>query len=900
MRRGNGGFNLLRRWAASFRLPAMRNSKSCLDEELEFHLEQSIQLKIALGLTPEAARKQALIEFGGVERAREETYRLRPGWLLETALQDARYALRGFRRNPAFTITVIATLALAIGATTAVFSVVDRILFRSPYAHDDRIVSVGLSQSLEKQEFMLGGFFYEWRDNQKPFEAMAAQSTGPHACVLTSVLVEVQPTQLNCVSAQAGFLPLLGISPVLGRNFLPEEDRPNGPDVAMITYGFWKNHFGLDAGVLNRLIDVDGSKVRVVGVLPKEFELPTLQAVDVITPLALLEAEKQRAQNGGIGQPMRVFARLKPGVSIAQARAQMEPLFQHTQETFIPAEIRKDFHLSIRSLRDRQTEDVQLMAWVLLGSVLAVLLIACANVASLMMARGAARERELAVRSALGASRGRLIRQTLTEAFLLSMAGAVLGLALAQALLLIFVAIAPTSVPFLDKAHLDLRIAGFTALLALLSGAFFGLIPALQKPRAMALAARMTHSGRHAFLRRFMVVGQIAISMILLSGAALLLRSFQKMETQNLGMQTRGVMTARISMIGVRTEPVAGLVSRDGQKQMELFLQAEAAVRRLPGVSAVGWSDSFPPEGALGRMYSDFVVAGKPRPTQRAGGAVRLRGVTPDYFKALDIPIIRGRGFSADERSSNEQFMVLSRLLASRLFPGEDPIGKRIGMGSDGTVYTVVGVAENVRNGGLSEQDMPEAYWLRRNVAQDWGVPVPVMVFDTVLAPATVGPWVRSQIAHFAPMAPVEIETLNERVSKLADRPRFETALLGFFALTGLAMAVIGLYGVTSFLATQRTQEIGVRMALGANRADILRLIVHEGARMLLLGAAIGLAASLALTQLLKSLLFGVGPRDPASFVTVALVLGLVALAATLIPARAAMRVDPVEALRCE
>jgi putative ABC transport system permease protein len=892
-------FSRIKKWAVGFRLPVLRNSKSHLDEELHFHLEQSAQEKISAGMTPDAAHKLARIEFGGVERAREETYRQRPGWLLETAIQDMRYALRGFRRNPAFTITVIVTLALAIGATTAVFSVVDPILFRAlPYADGDRIVSVGLSQSLERQEFMLGGFFYEWRDNQKPFAAMAAQSTGPRACVL----VEAQPTQLNCINAQAGFLPLLGISPVLGRNFSPEEDRPNGPDVVMITYGLWKSHYGLDPGILSRLIDVDGSKVRVVGVLPRQFEMPTLQAADVITPMALLEAEKQRSQNGGIGQPMRVFARLKPGVSIAQAKAEMELLFLHTQETFIPAEVRKDVHLSIRSLRDRQTEDVQLVAWVLLGSVLAVLLIACANVASLMMARGAARERELAVRSALGASRGRLIRQTLTEAFLLSMAGATLGLALAQGLLMVFVAMAPTSVPFLDKAHLDLRIAGFTVLVALLCGAFFGLIPALQKPRAVALTARTANSGRHAFLRRGMVVGQIAISMILLSGAALLLRSFQKMETQKLGMQTHGVMTARISMTGVRTEPVAGLVSRDGQKQMELFLQAEAAVRRLPGIGAVGWSDSFPPGGGWqnGRAFSDFVIEGKPRPTERSGGLVRFRGVTPDYFRVLDIPIIRGPGFTEDERSSNEQFMILSRLFASRLFPGEDPIGKRIGMGSDGTVLTVVGIAENVKNGGLSEQDLPEAYWLRRNIAADWGVPVPVMVFDTVLASAAVGPWVRSQIAHFAPMAPVEIETLNERVSKLADRPRFETALLGFFALTGLAMAVIGLYGVTSFLATQRTQEIGVRMALGADRTNILRLIAWEGIRLIAVGGVLGMGAALAITQILRNLLFGIDPRDPASFAAVALLLALVALLATLIPARRAMRVDPVEALRCE
>jgi putative ABC transport system permease protein len=383
----------------------------------------------------------------------------------------------------------------------------------------------------------------------------------------------------------------------------------------------------------------------------------------------------------------------------------------------------------------------------------------------------------------------------------------------------------------------------------------------------------------------------------------LLLRSFQKMETQNLGMQTHGVMTAHISLSGVRNEPIAGVVSRDGQKQMEIFLQVEAAVRRLPGIRSVGWSDSFPPGGGWQGVafFSDFVVVGKAHPAEeRSGGLVRFRGVTPDYFRALDIPIVRGRNFSEEERTSNEQFLVLSRLLASRLFPAEDPIGKRIGMGSDGTVLTVVGVAENVRNGGLSDQDLPEAYSLRRNIAADWGRPVPVMVFDTVQSPAAVMPWVRSQIASINPTIPVEIETLNERMSKLADRPRFETALLGLFALTGLVMAVIGLYGVTSYLATQRTQEIGVRMALGADRSDILRLIAREGIRLLVIGGAIGVCASLALTQLLKSLLFDIGPRDPSTLMAVTLLLALVALAATLIPARAAMHVDPMVALRNE
>src|ERR1017187_5001344 len=446
-----------------------------LDEELRFHMQQSAETKIAAGMTAQEARRQALIEFGGVERAREQCHEQRPGWWLGTVAQDIRYALRGFRRNPVFTITVIATLALGIGATTAVFSVVDRILFRSlPYAHDDRIVSIGLVQSLERQEFMLGGFFYEWRDNQKPFEAFASQGTMLHACDL----VESNPAQLNCMQAQAGFLPLLGISPVLGRNFLPEEDLPNGPRVALISYGLWLDHYNRDAGILNRQIDVDGSPARVIGVLPRGFELPTLQAPDVMLPMALNEGLERKALPG---TPMRVFARLSPGVSIAQAKAEMEPLFLHSQAS-IPEQIRKDFHLSIRSLRDRETKDVQLTAWILLGSVLAVMLITCANVASLMMARGETRERELAVRSAVGASRGRLIRQTLTEAALLSLAGAAAGMALAEGLLRVFLAIAPTGIPFLARAGLDLRVALFSVLLSMLCGAIFGLLPALQAP----------------------------------------------------------------------------------------------------------------------------------------------------------------------------------------------------------------------------------------------------------------------------------------------------------------------------------------------------------------------------------------------------------------------------------
>jgi putative ABC transport system permease protein len=858
---------------------------SDLDEELAFHIEQSTLQKIATGASPEEAHRQTLIDFGGIERTREQSHQQRPGWWLETLAQDVRYALRGFRRNPLFTATVIVTLALGIGTTTAVFSVVDPILFRAlPYGHPDRLVSVGLVQSLEKQEFTVGGFYYYWKDNQTPFESLTEEG-GTDECDLT----EHNPVRLNCARVEGNFLPTLGISPLLGRNFLPEEDRPHGQNVALISYGVWLTQYNRDPGVLNKLIEIDGESVRIIGVLPKDFEMPRLQAADIVLPRAV-DISAQHTVNSGIGIPMWAFARLKPGFSPEQAQQALQPVYQYAQK-MIPPEIRKDFHLKVRSLRDRQMQDVRLVAWVLLGSVLAVLLIACANVASLFLTRAASRERELAVHSALGASRGRLMRQTLTEALLLSLAGAAAGCILAEILLKIFVAIAPAGVPFLDKARLDPRILLFAMLLSLLCGVLFGLIPALQKPRPGALAARATRSSGHAVLRRTLVVAQIAVSMILLSGATLLLRSFRNLQAQNLGMQTHGILTVSASLTRERYA--------DSQKKMVFVEQMEAAVRRVPGVTAVGISDSLPPGGWHGgRRYSDLAVDGRPRPTAGTGGTAVSRSVTPDYFRALGIAIVQGRNFTEEERDSTERFLVISRLLADRLFPGENPIGQRIQIDHDGGPwFNVVGVAANVKNAELAGEDDPEFYELRRHSPEaNWSRSI--LTVETALPPDTVTPWIRTQIAKLDPTVPIDIAPMHERVSKLADRPRFESALLGFFAFTGLLMAVIGLYGVTAYMVAQRTQELGVRMALGASRSNILYLILWDGVRLIAVGGAIGLCATLAVSRLLKSLLFSIGPHDPATFIGVTTLLTLTALAATLLPARSATKVDPVVALR--
>ena len=867
-----------------------------LDEELQFHLQQSIAANVAAGMTADEARRRALVEFGGVERTREQCHEQRPGWWLGTVAQDVRYALRGFRRNPVFTITVIATLALGIGSTTAVFSAVDRILFRSlPYAHDDRLVSVGLVQSLEKQEFTLGGFFFDWQDQQRPFEAVTFEH-GTSECNLS----EANPVHLQCAEVAQNFLPTLGITPILGRNFVPEEDLPNGPKVAMISDGLWLSRYDRNPGVLNKTIMIDDHAVRIVGVLPRDFEMPRLQEAEILRP-ARIDRAKQNTVNSGIGVPLWAFARLKPGVSVQEARAEMEPLFLHTQQ-WIPAQFRNEFKLQVRSIRDRQMQEAYTAAWILLGAVLAVLLIACANVASLFSARGAARERELAVRSALGAGRGRLIRQTLTEAFLMAISGAVAGCVLAEILLRVFMAIAPTGVPFLGNAQLDLRIIVFAVLVSLLCAAVFGILPALERPRATALVGRLTRSGSHARLRRVLVTAQIAICMVLLSGASLLVKSFWNLERQNLGMQTRDVVTVHVPLNWERYP--------SGQAYMNFYLRVEAALRRLPGVTAVGMTNSLPPDANSwhgGSRLADVFVGGKARFAPETGGSVVARTVTPDYFRVLQIPIVQGQGFTEEERSSSGDLMILSRLLAGRLFPQGDAIGQHIQFANynpyfrlDGPVFTVVGVAADVKNAGLAGQDDPEYYELRSNHHSETWDQHHIFLLESTLPVSVVTPWIRSQIAQLDPTAPAEIGVLSQDVHKLADRPRFETSLLGFFALCGLAMAVIGLYGVISFVAVQRTQEIGVRMAMGATRLDILRLIAGEGIRLIVLGGVVGLCAALATAQILMSLLYNVGPLDPWIYAGVALVLAIVAIAATLIPARAAMKVEPVEALRYE
>jgi putative ABC transport system permease protein len=875
----------LKMWRKRLRLLLLRRDAE-LDEELAFHLEREAEANVAAGMKPEEARRQARIAFGGVESAKENCRETRPWFWMEALAQDMRYATRGFRRSPVFTLTIVVTLTLGIGATAAVFSVVDRILFRAlPYAHGDRLVSVGLSAPVEPQEFMLGGSYYEWRDHQQPFEKLT-QETGVSPCDLT----EERPVRLSCAQVEASFVSTLGVSPIVGRDFSKEDDLPNAPKTALISYQLWQSRFGGDRGVVERSLNLDGAPMRVIGVLPKSFEMPRLQAFDVMTPEGLDEAEQRKADPG---RPMWAFARLKPGVTVEQAKQQLQPVFDYSLR-LAPAPFRKEVHLQVRSLRDRQMHDVRSMALVLLGLVVGLLLIACANVTSLLLARGAARERELAVRSALGASHGRLMRQSVTESLMLSLVGAAAGCVLAEVLLKVFVAVAPAGIPMLDKARVDMRIAGFVFIVSAMCAVLAGLVPALHRPNAEALVGRTAATRSYAKLRQWLVVGQIAASLVLLAGGALLFRSFLKLERQSLGMETEHVVTASLSL-GQRTSQ---------QRAAAFYEELEQRMRYAPGVLSVAVSDSLPPGGHHhDQIYASIAIDDRPRPASGTGGIVAWRWVTAEYFRTLDIRFVEGRAFTEMEQGSQGHFVVLSRRLAQRMFPGQSAVGHTLRFAGWGTEnnprYTVVGVAEDVKNAGLAAEDDPEYYRLLRNQPDDWNR-ASTLIVKTTLPPDSVKRWMTEQVTALDPTVPVIVETMAERVSGMADRPRFESMLVGGFALSGVVLAMVGLYGVIAFLVAQRTQEIGVRMALGAAKADIMRLVMGRSLRLIAAGVVAGLAAALAASKVLTSMLFGVGPRDLVTYGVVTLSLIVVALAATVVPAQSASRVDPAVALRNE
>jgi predicted permease len=815
---------------------------------------------------------------------------------MENIFQDLRYAFRQLHKNPAFAAVAVLTLALGIGATTAMFSLVDRILFRSlPYPHDKELVSVGVVAPIIDGEFLFASNYLGWREHQTPF-AYFTSSTGVSDCDLT----DEHPVRVACAAVASTFLPTFGIQPVLGRNFTREEDRPNAPKVALLAYGLWQDRFGGDRNVVGRTISLEGQPTEILGVLPRDFEFPTLADTSILVPEAQDESIVQRNLMGPV---VRVFGRMKPGTSAEQAEAQLQPLFRSFVES-APPPFRKVLRLAVRPIRDLQFHDSRRGAWLLLLSAVAVLLIACANAANLVLARSAGRQHELAVRAAIGAGRARLFQQRLVESVVLALLGGVAGTALAYAVVHAFAVLAPTGIPHLSEATVDGRVLLFSIFLSFASGILFGTVPALEKPTAQMLVVKTTAGARRGRLRQLFLVTQVWMAVVLLASALLFVRSLIKLQTVSLGINTENIVTGQITL---------GQPRYSGAKErLAFFEQLEQKLKEVPGVRGVALSDSLPP-GATARTVPFIAVQAEGRPPlgpeQGIGGVVGWRSVTPDYFSVLNIPLLRGRAFDDADRNPGRYSIILNEALAQRLFPEENPLGQILclpqGEGIADAAFTVVGVARNAQNQGLDGRVGPEYYLVRRHGVDDPIFRYPESQHISILVRSAIGPQtvaqeLRDTVATLDPTLPVEANTLGQSVAHLAQRPRLSAALLSVFAVMGLLLTAVGIYGVVSLSVNQRTQEIGVRMALGATPRSVVRMMVWQASLWIGLGAAAGILGSLAAARWIGSLLFGVRATDPATLAEAAMLLLAVALLGAWIPARRAAKVDPMVALRYE
>lgn len=793
-------------------------------------------------------------------------------------------------------MVVVFTLALGIGATTAMFTLVDGALFRSlPYSHADELVSIGVLAPIIDGEFLFAGNFLSWRHDQKPFSGFTS-STGVSNCDLT----EDHPVRLACGNVDANFLPTFEIQPILGRNFTQEEDRPGIPRVALLTYGLWQSRFAGDPGVVGRTISLDGTLTRVLGILPQHFEFPTLAQVNVLVPEALDESIVQRNQ---LGPVVRVYGRIKPELGLASATAQLQPLFRSFVDS-APPPFRKVLRLQVRPIRDLQIHDSRSAAWLLLISALAVLLIASANAAGLILARSSTRRRELAVRAAIGASRIRIFQQRLTESVVLALLGGIVGCGIAWVTVRGFIGLAPASIPRLTQASINGRVLLFTVLVSVAVGIIFGAVPALEKPVMEMLVATTSLATRKARLRQALLIAQVGVTVVLLSGALLFLRSLRNMQSQPLGMNTQNVATAEITLGQQRYSSAAS--------RLAFSEQLEKKLNELPGITAASLSDSLPPtEPARTMPFIALHAEGRPEPSpeEGIGGIVGWRSVTPEYFSALGIRLIRGRAFQEQDRSPGNGAIILNEALVQKLFPGEEPLGKIIRFHLEDqhftAAFTVIGVTGNTQNQGIGGKPGPEYYMVRQHTADDVIFRYPdsqriSLVVRSPLDPHVIATELSDSVASLDSTIPVQTTTLGRTVYQLAERPRFSATLLALFAVMGVLLAAAGVYGLVSLLVAQRTQEIAIHIALGANPTTLSRKIIVQACSWIALGAGAGILCSLPAERTISALLFGIKPNDPATLVEAVLGLLIVAAIAAYIPARRAAKVDPMVALRYE
>jgi len=820
-------------------------------------------------------------------------------------MNDLKFALRQLLKNPGFTAVAVVTLALGIGANTAIFSVVNAVLLRPlPYPEPDQLVQLGMEQSGGPSTFIDSATFVEARAQSQSLARIAAYSGGD------MTLTGAGPAERIVAGAvTADFFPLLGVQPAMGRNFTPEEDTPNGPKSVILGHGLWQSRFGGAANVLGRTITLNEQGYTVVGILPARFQYP--EGFQLWTPLALGETGGTFVAYGEGMWLLKAIARLKPGVALAQAQTELRTIAQRVQPTGPTAARGGEGEggegggggggvLALVGLHEQIVGEVKGSLLVLLGAVALVLLIACANVANLLLARAAARQREMAVRAALGAGRLRIARQLLTESVLLSLAGGGLGLLVAFWGVQALGQGSGASLPAMHGIGIDGWVLTFTLGLSVITGLAFGLAPAVQAWRTNVNAALKQESrgdtgGQRNRLRHFLVVSEVALALVLLIGAGLLLKSFSRLHDVNPGFRTADVLTFQVTLTGEKS-PV---------QRVNFIEQIVARLQSLPGVQAAAATDSLP----LTPFERIGVVDVEGRPpidvNRLRRGELRVTPisrptVTFDYFGAMGIALKSGRAFTSQDARPAAGVVIVNEALEKNFFPGQSAIGKRIrllGSSAEAPWPTVVGVVSDVRQGGLAGDVMPEIY--SPELADAGGALS--FVIRVTGEPAGLISAVRSVVAEVDPSQPLHnVMTMEQRLVNTTTSRQLSMVLLGSFAAVALLLTVVGIYGVMSYAVTQRRREIGVRMALGAQRSDVLGLVIHGGLRLTLFGVAIGLIGALALTRYLSSLLYSVKATDPLTFLGVAVGLTGVALVACWLPARRAARTDPMVALRTE
>jgi predicted permease len=866
-----------------------------LDAELRDYLEAAVAEKMRGGMSRGAALRAARREMGSADSVKEEVRAV--GWetVVETFWQDIRFALRVMRKNPGFTAIAIITLALGIGANTAIFSVVNTVLLQPmPYKDSDRLVTIwGVNQARGYDLDLVSYLDYrDWKSQNGVFDSMGASTDE-----MFTMTGAGQPDALIGYQFSPDFFHVLEVPPLLGRTFARDEDQPGKNHVVVLSYSLWTTRFGSDRSVLGKSVTLDGQPYTVIGVMPRTFQYP--QRTEVWTPL---EIDPAYAKDRSI-RWLRVIARIKPGISVEQAQTEMKTIAARLRSEY--PNTNKDYDVRFMSLREDTTGDVRPALIVLLWSVGLVLLIACANMANLLLSRAVARHREIAIRTALGASRFRMIRQFLTESTLLALVGGALGLFVAYWGSNSLIAMFPTtvsnlSIPQIEKIPMDRWVLAFTLVASIVTGVVFGLAPAIQASRSSP-GASLKESGRTgsggAQGRRFrnvLVVAEVALSLVLLTAAALMMESFFHLVHADLGFHPDHVLSLRVLLPEYKYKT-------DAQRS-EFSREALERIRSLPGVTSAGTVTFLPLSGWWGRR--DVSIAGRPLDPATKNPDAVWSSVSPDYLDAMKIPLLKGRYFSAHDNRSSANVVILSADLARQLWPNDDPIGKQVNVAGLTNPRKVVGIVGNVYQLGVGIQ--PSGTNVR--VTSEVYVPneqVPsfllCFVVRTAGDPLNLAKAVESAIwAVDKEQAMSFVETMDHLASETVALERASMILLGVFAGLAVVLASIGIYGVISYSASRRTHEIGIRMALGADAADVLRLVVGEGLMLTLAGVAIGVAGAFGLTRFLTSLLYGVRSSDPVTFVAVPIVLIAVALAACYIPARRAMGVDPMVALRYE